>query len=316
MTKSSIPTNIIFAGTPHISAQVLTNLLQAGIKFSAVLTQVDRQAGRGKKLQPSAVKLVALKHNIPIIQVESFKEASSLALIEQLKPELIIVVAYGLILPPSLLAIPKLGCINMHVSLLPKYRGAAPIQRAILNGDRLSGVTIMQIDPGLDTGDILLQKTLEIDDFDTSGSLANKMADLGVDMLLEYLNTYTTVIARPQVSDAASYAAKITKLEAKINWSNEATYIANQVRAFNPNPGCFCYLNGEVLKLWHAQAIINESSKAEIGTIINCNENGIDIMCANNTLLRVTQLQLAGKTKQTAQTFILGKNNLLGSVLT
>lgn len=297
---------IVFAGTPEIAKIVLANILEQ-FKVSMVLTQPDRPKGRGNKVQFSPVKQLALEHKIELLQPENLKYSGQATLdkISILAPDIIVVVAYGLILPKNLLMIPRLGCINMHVSLLPKLRGAAPIQRAIINGEQVTGVTIIQMDEGMDSGDILLQQQISIDNNDNSGSLHLKLANIGSKMITEYLNNYNVIPPRKQAEDIITYAPKIEKHEANINWQDNATLIWRKIRGFNPSPGCFSKLNNQIVKIWQAK-IGRGITKHTPGTIIRCDIDIIHIACGQGTILEVLELQLAGKNKQTAQQFING----------
>lgn len=306
---------IIFAGTPEIAKTVLASVLAAGFKVDLVLTQPDRPKGRGQKLAMSPVKELALKHNIEVFQPLSFKQQpEALAKISALQPDIMIVVAYGLILPQSLLDIPKNGCVNIHVSLLPRHRGAAPIQRAILDGDSLTGVTIMQMDKGLDTGDILLQQPVEIANTDTSGSLHDKLAEVGADLIVEYLNVYQTLKPQAQSLDGVTYAHKIEKSEAAINWQEDAFIIERKIRGFNPAPGCFTYLeqagqNKSLVKVWSSSVVAATTTQVP-GTVISADKNKLYIACANGSVLGLNELQDAGKNRQSVVQYTQGHPNL------
>lgn len=309
------PLKIIFAGTPEIAKITLDNLLLHGFNPALVLTQPDKPAGRGKQLSMSPVKQMALEHNIEVFQPQTFKDQANLNKIRELQPDLMVVIAYGIILPQALLDIPKLGCINIHVSLLPHLRGAAPIQRAILNGDQTSGVTIMQMDAGLDTGAILLQRRINIEAKETSGSLHDKLANLGAEMLIEYLHNYKQLRPHPQDNNLATYASKINKAEALIDFTESATIIARKIRGFNPVPGCFTFLEHNRLIIWAAEVMPHTTTKPP-GSIIESTKDKLWIACGNNSVLQVTELQLAGRKRQTAQHFIQGYPNLAGETLT
>lgn len=305
---------IVFAGTPEIAKIILARILAEKFVIDLVLTKPDRPSGRGKKLSYSQVKQFALQHNLAILQPESLK--TDRAVIEQLKtlqPDLMLVVAYGLILPQQVLEIPKLGCINIHVSLLPKYRGAAPIQRAVLDGETVTGVTIMQMDRGLDTGAILLQEQIALDPRETSGTLHDKLAVLGADLLIKYLNGYQGYQAYAQSESGISYAEKIEKTEAGINWLEDAFIIDRKVRGFNPFPGAFTYLDGELVKIWCAAPVKN-STTAEAGTIIEAHKNGILVKCGHDTALNIHELQKSGKTRQTAGQYLAGHADIIHKI--
>lgn len=309
------PLKIIFAGTPEISKITLDNLLASGFKIDLVLTQMDRPAGRGKKLAMSPVKQLALEHNIEVFQPQSFKNnPEAIEKIKGLKPDIVIVVAYGLILPQEFLEIPTLNCVNIHVSLLPHLRGAAPIQRAIIAGDSQSGVTIMQMDSGLDTGAILLQQSVIIEKKETSGSLHNKLASLGSKMIIDYLNNYKQIKPIAQDHSSATYAHKIDKSESLIDFSEAASIIEQKIRGFNPHPGCFTYLDNQRLLIWTAE-VASQTSQLPHGTIIDYWQDGILIVCGHGSVIKVTELQLAGRKAQSTKQFNQGYPNLIGKVL-
>lgn len=290
---------IIFAGTPDFAARHLQALLEAhDLDVVAVYTQPDRPAGRGKKLQASAVKQLAVEHNLPVAQPSSLKTAEAQAELATWQADVMVVVAYGLILPQAALDIPRLGCVNVHGSLLPRWRGAAPIQRAIWAGDNETGVTIMQMDAGLDTGSMLAKSWLPIEPSDTSASLYEKLAKLGPLALVETLRSMNTGDARavPQESVNATYAAKLSKEEGVIDWHQPAAFIERCVRAFNPWPGSVFHHPEhpeQPIKVWRAQVIKGASAKAP-GSILQAEKTGIDIACGEDTL-RLLELQLAGK---------------------
>lgn len=315
----SKPLKIIFAGTPEISRHILENLLTKGFQVDLVLTQPDRPKGRGNKITQSPVKELALANNIEVIQPQSFKaiDDSGIAAIEKIKsinPDIMIVVAYGIILPKSVLSIPLLGCVNIHVSLLPRLRGAAPIQRAVIEGDSTTGVTIMQMDIGLDTGDILLQREILIDKNDSSGDLHDKLAILGADMIVEYLNNYQSIKPVAQGDQGVTYAHKIEKAEAKINWNESASIIERKIRGYNPAPGAFSFLDNNLFKVWRAEISSSVNKKSLPGTIIEVTKDGIVVVCGENTAITITQLQVPGKTKQSARDYILGYPDIVGKV--
>jgi methionyl-tRNA formyltransferase len=261
------PMRVIFAGTPEFAAAALQALLDMGssssVEVALVLTQPDRPAGRGLKLQPSAVKQLALKHGIPVAQPLSLRldgkypedAAAAKKLIEDAKADFIVVAAYGLILPQWTLDAPKHGCLNIHASLLPRWRGAAPIHRAIEAGDAVTGITIMQMDAGLDTGATLLKQSLPIAENDTTQTLHEKLAPLGGSLVQQALLRYAELTPTAQPVDGVTYAAKIAKSESAIDWSQSAAVIERKVRALNPAPGCTTELNGETVKVWRAEVV-------------------------------------------------------------
>jgi methionyl-tRNA formyltransferase len=295
---------IIFAGTPDFAAESLKALLHSGHDICAIYTQPDRPAGRGRKLTPSPVKQVALDHQIPVEQPLNFKHEDSINHLASYQADLMIVVAYGLLLPQAVLDTPRLGCINVHASLLPRWRGAAPIQRAILAGDKETGVGIMKMEAGLDTGPVLLEARCAINANDNAQSLHDKLAELGAATLLESLVDIEHRLqqAIPQDDSHMTYASKLQKQEAVIDWQQPAKQILRQVNAFNPWPVAQTLLNGDVLRIWQAEFII-ESSNAKPGTIIAVSKQGIDVATTDGSL-RITQLQMPGKRAMQVQDFL------------
>lgn len=289
---------IIFAGTPDFAATHLQGLLDCGRhQVVAVYSQPDRPAGRGKKLTASPVKAIALQHGIDVYQPTSLKDPQAQAEFRALNADIMVVVAYGLILPPEILNAPPLGCINVHASLLPRWRGAAPIQRAIQAGDTETGVVIMQMDEGLDTGAMLLTARCPISTDDTGGSLHDKLAALGVTSLNEALDQIASGTTEPIFQDdrLSCYANKINKQDAIIQWQESACSIERQVRAFNPFPVAYTQLAGERIKVWQAKANpLSDAGAATPGTITNADKNGIVVACGEGSLT-LTRLQLAGK---------------------
>lgn len=305
---------IAFAGTPEIAKTVLEKILAHGFNVDLVLTKPDSMAGRGKHLTPSVVKNLALQHNIPVLTPESLrKDTNAIEQIRAVAPDIMIVVAYGLILPQEVLDIPRLGCVNIHVSLLPKHRGAAPIQRAVLEGDKTSGITIIQMDRGLDTGDILLQTEVILDKKETSKSLHDRLSILGADMIIEYLQDYSKITGQKQSEIGVTYAHKLEKPEARIDWNREAIIIDRQIRAFNPFPGAFCEFNDEIIKIWGADLLENEISGKEPGTITKVSKETIEVQ-AKNGVIAIKELQLPGKKRISVKEYLngLGPNIILG----
>lgn len=294
------PLNIVFAGTPDFAAQHLQALIDSPHNIIGVYSQPDRPAGRGKKLQASAVKQLAQQHEIEVFQPASLKTPEAQHQLADLQPDVIIVVAYGLILPQTVLDIPKLGCLNVHGSLLPRWRGAAPIQRAIWAGDQYTGVTIMQMDKGLDTGAMLFKQSIKIADNDTSDSLYQKLAELGPTALLKCLDQLDTITPEPQQDELANYAEKLSKQEAKLDWHQDAVQLERNVRAFNPWP--FAYFNLSVdtnadpiaIKVWQSQVLDIDVSKHAAGEVIQADKAGILVATANQALL-ITRIQVPGK---------------------
>lgn len=302
--------NIVFAGTPEIAQIVLDKILNHGFNVSLVLTQPDRPKGRGQKIAMSLVKELALKNKIEVFQPVSFKNnPEAIKKIRDICPDVMIVVAYGLILPSEILAIPKNGCINIHVSLLPRHRGAAPIQRVILEGDKYTGVTIMQMDAGLDTGGILLQQNVEISPLENSGSLHDKLALIGADLIIKYLNGFEDLTVKPQELTGVTYAHKIDKTEALINWKEDAQIIERKIRGFNPFPGCYTNLNNKLVKIWKA-TLTNQVSKELPGTIICDGHEKLGVVCGDGVVLLINEIQEAGKSRQISCEYIHGHPNI------
>ncbi|AVH31639.1 methionyl-tRNA formyltransferase [Vibrio fluvialis] len=286
---------IVFAGTPDFAARHLAALLSSEHEVIAVYTQPDRPAGRGKKLTASPVKNLALEHNIPVYQPENFKSDEAKQELAALNADIMVVVAYGLLLPKAVLDTPKLGCINVHGSILPRWRGAAPIQRSIWAGDAETGVTIMQMDVGLDTGDMLKIATLPIEASDTSGSMYDKLAELGPQALVECLSDIAqgTAVAVKQDDALANYAQKLSKEEAKIDWTLTAQAIERCVRAFNPWPMSHFAVADNQIKVWQARVEAGSSNQAA-GTILKADKTGIYVATGEEILV-LESLQIPGK---------------------
>lgn len=283
---------IVFAGTPEFAAEHLKALLDSPYEIVAVYTQPDRPAGRGQKLMPSAVKALALAHDIPVYQPQTLRNVDAQAELAALKPDLMVVVAYGLILPQAVLDIPRLGCINSHASLLPRWRGAAPIQRAVEAGDAESGVTVMRMEAGLDTGPMLLKVTTPISADDTGGSLHDRLAQLGPGAVVQAIAGLADGSLQGEVQDdaLATYAHKLNKDEARLDWSRPAVELERLIRAFNPWPVCHSTLDGETLKVLGANL---STGKGEPGEILSASKDGLVVACADGAL-SLTRLQLPG----------------------
>ena len=285
---------IVFAGTPEFAVPCLRAAANKA-EIVAVYTQPDRPAGRGRGLTPSPVKLEAVQRGIPVLQPENFRSALSKQALRALKPDLMVVVAYGLILPQSVLDIPEQGCWNVHASLLPRWRGAAPIQRAIEAGDSRSGVCLMQMEKGLDTGPVLLAQALDIGANETGGQLHDRLSALGAQVLADGLGLLRAGIrlpAYPQPDEGVTYAHKIDKAEARLDWSRPAVALANKVRAFNPWPMAEAQLDGERVRI-HGAIAVDEAHGAAPGSLLRAGRDGIDIACGEGTL-RIRVLQRDG----------------------
>jgi methionyl-tRNA formyltransferase len=296
---------IIFAGTPEFAAQALQALLNTDHEICAVYTQPDRPAGRGRKLTASPVKELALAHNITVEQPENFKDEADRAHLASYDADLMIVVAYGLLLPQTVLDTPKLGCVNIHASLLPKWRGAAPIQRAILAGDEETGVCIMQMEAGLDTGPVLLSAQCAITESETTQTLHDKLAALGAKAIVESLNDIAALQSQAQHQDDAlsCYAAKLQKSEAVIDWQQSAQQILRQINAFNPWPVAQTQWQDKVFRIWRASIIDTVNTAQQPGEIIAVSKTGIDVQTGDGTL-RLEQVQVPGKKAMSVNDFL------------
>ena len=301
---------ILFAGTPEFAAIHLQALINSEHEVIGVYTQPDRPAGRGKKLQPSPVKQVALDNGLEVFQPLNFKDAADVEQLKSLNADVMVVVAYGLILPQSVLDAPKYGCLNVHASLLPRWRGAAPIQRCIEAGDKMTGITIMQMDKGLDTGDMLSKVTTGILADDTGGTLHDRLAEMGPGALLSTLAQVEACSLQPEKqNDAlANYAHKLLKEEALIHWQQPADEIALRVRAFNPFPMAFTLLGDERIRVLMAEAL-EKTTHLLPGTIVNVSAQGLEVACGEG-VLRITQVQLPGKKAMAIADVINGQPQL------
>lgn len=328
--------NIIFAGTPEFAVPALKALIVAGFKIGMVLTQPDRPAGRGMKLTASPVKQLAMQHNLPIYQPESLKPAEVQAYIAAVNADVMIVAAYGLIIPTTVLNMfssqnKKLGCYNIHASLLPRWRGAAPIHRALLAGDTETGVTMMEVVPALDAGNMISKGVVKITDADTTQTLHDKLSQLGADLMMQAmrdLNKNGTLPSEPQDESLVTYAHKLEKAEAAIDWQNSAVEISRQVRAFNPFPVATAQFRGETCRIWFAKAL-NTKTSAKTGEIIalpDCSQgsalqSGIYVACGLNNseksvlsrdVIEIAELQMPGGKRQTALQFTHGQHVKVG----
>ncbi|MGM9928898.1 MAG: methionyl-tRNA formyltransferase [Bacillus sp. (in: firmicutes)] len=305
-------TKIVFMGTPDFSVPVLQRILQDGYDVIAVVTQPDRPVGRKRVLTPPPVKVEALKHNIPVYQPEKIREKEELNKILALEPDLVVTAAFGQILPKELLDAPKLGCINVHASLLPELRGGAPIHYAILQGKKETGITIMYMAEKLDAGDILTQATVEITEDDNVGTLHDKLSATGCELLSQTLPKLINgeLKSIPQDDSQATFASNIKREQEKIDWSNSGETIYNQIRGLNPWPVAYTTLQGKVVKVWSSQKVTN-SSDAVPGEIIEKQEDGFIVKTGNETAIKITELQPAGKKKMSSFDFLRGAGSQL-----
>lgn len=296
--------SLIFAGTPEFSVPALEALVASRHRVLAVYTQPDRPSGRGQQVTMSAVKQRALEHQLPVEQPYTLKDPAAVERLAQYKADLMIVVAYGLLLPKTVLETPRLGCVNIHASILPRWRGAAPIQRAIQAGDQQSGVTIMQMDIGLDTGPMLLERVTPLEARETGESLHDRLSALGAEAVLEAIDAIAAGTAKPveQPKEGATYAAKIKKEEALIDWSKSAIEIDRHVRAFNPWPIAETRWNGQQLRVWEA-APLDKKSSAAPGTVVATSSDGIEVATGEG-ILQLTRVQAAGRKAMPAADFL------------
>jgi methionyl-tRNA formyltransferase len=318
MSDAKSKLNIIFAGTPEFSVPPLQALIDSEHQVVAVYTQPDRPAGRGRKLKPGSVKQLALDHDIPVYQPLSLKNEEAQKILIDHQADLMVVVAYGLILPLEVLQAPVLGCINIHASLLPRWRGAAPIQRAILAGDKETGITIMQMDIGLDTGDMLLKKTCPIETEDTGSSLHDRLSVMGADALIEALPMIISQTAQPepQNNDDANYAEKLNKAEALLDWQQSAESLRNKINAFNAWPVAQTEIKLkdkiQMLRVWQAE-VLSETSTKVPGTVLKCDKHGIDVATVDH-VLRLLSVQVPGGKPMQAHAFV-NAHDITGVVL-
>ncbi len=318
---------VIFAGTPEFASVSLQALIdnseKLNIEIVAVYSQPDRKAGRGQKLTASAVKQLALQHNIPVEQPVTFKKSTdegmqARATLASYHPDVMVVVAYGLILPIGVLNTPRFGCLNVHGSLLPRWRGAAPIHRAILAGDTTTGVTIMQMDKGLDTGDMLYKVECPISENDSTATLHDKLAEIGATAICDVLANLADYQAKAEKQDdnLATYAEKLSKQEGQINWQNTANDIARQIRGMYPYPSTFTFYQDKRVKIIEATAISEQSNETDttVGTVIAVDKNCVSVVCGENTILQLSKLQFAGGKPLTAEQIFVGKKLVVGDV--
>jgi methionyl-tRNA formyltransferase len=302
------PKKVIFAGTPEFASIALSAIIAAGYDVVAVYTQPDRPAGRGKKIQFSDVKQVAIEHQIPVEQPLNFKQDNSLEQLQSYQADVMVVAAYGIILPQAVLDSFEFGCINIHGSLLPRWRGAAPIQRAICAGDKQTGITIMQMDKGLDTGNMLLKSAIDIADTDTGSTLHDKLALLGASLCVDALGQLSQLIEASQVQDdnQANYAHKLSKQEAEIDWAQDAIEIARAIRAYNSWPVSYTSLNDKVIKVWSAEVINTEERHQNPGVIIESTKHSVTVACKQGAI-NIIEAQLPNSKKMPMQAILNSK---------
>lgn len=304
---------IIFAGTPDFAVPALAALIDAGHQIVMVLTQPDRPAGRGMKLKASPVKILAEQHGLHVFQPETLKDAAVQAEIEQVHADVMIVAAYGLIIPTVILNMPKSGCYNIHASLLPRWRGAAPIHRSILAGDAETGVTIMEVVPALDAGAMVSKGIVPITDTDTTQSLHDTLATMGAELMvqaMQHLAEHGHLASTPQDEALVTYAHKLEKAESAIDWHKSASEISRQIRAFNPFPVAQSYLRGEVCRIWMAAVMSDSPAHAKPGEVVDVHD-GVLVACGKG-MLRITELQAPGGKRLSAQAFVQGHNLKVG----
>ncbi|ANQ83193.1 methionyl-tRNA formyltransferase [Azoarcus olearius] len=303
----SLPLRVAFAGTPEFAASALAAILDAGYSVPLVLTQPDRPAGRGMKLTPSPVKQLALARGLDVDQPEKLRTDEQRQRLAACEPDVLVVAAYGLILPAAVLQLPRYGCINIHASLLPRWRGAAPIHRAVEAGDAETGITIMQMDEGLDTGDMLLRRAIPIRPDDTTGTLHDKLAALGAECIVEALAALPggTLSRTPQPAAGVTYANKIHRDEAAIDWTRPAADIERAVRAFNPFPVAVGSLRDTVIKVWAAEVVAVPAPDAAPGTVLAADAEGVVVACGAQAL-RLRELQRPGSRRLAAGEFLRG----------
>lgn len=307
---------IVFMGTPEFAIPSLQNLIESDEEIIAVITQPDRPKGRSRKITPPPVKKLALQHNLFLLQPEDVNSHQTIAILRQLKPDLITVVAYGQILSSEILEIPLYGCINVHASLLPSYRGAAPIQWAIIKGEKTTGVTTMLMDEGMDTGDILLQKSISIEESDTAATLHDKLAVLGGNLLIETITRLKKgkLIPTPQDDSKASYAPMLTKEDGKIEWTRTSEEIHNLIRGTYPWPGAYTFFNGKRVKILGSEVYDTKKRGDTPGRVWGIVKDGFIVECGKGRLL-ITQIQPSGKKPLWASDFVNGYNVTEGCIL-
>ena len=308
---------IVYMGTPDFAVEPLEAIIKAGYKVAAVVTQPDKQKGRGKEVKMTPVKECALRHGIPVFQPVKIKEPEAVAELEKYQADLFVVAAFGQLLSEEILNMPEYGCINIHASLLPAYRGAAPIQWAVLNGEKESGVTIMQMDKGLDTGDMLLKRSVELSPKETGDSLHDKLMHLGAELIVEALPKLEKgeLVPEKQKDELSSYAKKLTKAMGQIDWSKDAVSLERWIRGLNSWPSAYTFFGGKTLKIWEARvAEENGAQKAEPGQVVSVSREGFTVACGQGAL-QILSLQLEGKKRVLTREFLLGYQVEPGMIL-
>lgn len=308
---------IVYMGTPDFAVEPLEAIIKAGYEVAAVVTQPDKQKGRGKEVKMTPVKECALRHGIPVFQPVKIKEPEAVAELEKYQAGLFVVAAFGQLLSEEILNMPEYGCINIHASLLPAYRGAAPIQWAVLNGEKESGVTIMQMDKGLDTGDMLLKRSVELSPTETGDSLHDKLMHLGAELIVEALSKLEKgeLVPEKQKDELSSYAKKLTKAMGQIDWSKDAVSLERWIRGLNSWPSAYTFFGGKTLKIWEAQvAEENGAQKAEPGQVVSVSREGFTVACGQGAL-QILSLQLEGKKRVLTREFLLGYQVEPGMIL-
>ena len=308
---------IVYMGTPDFAVEPLEAIIKAGYEVAAVVTQPDKQKGRGKEVKMTPVKECALRHGIPVFQPVKIKEPEAVAELEKYQADLFVVAAFGQLLSEEILNMPEYGCINIHASLLPAYRGAAPIQWAVLNGEKESGVTIMQMDKGLDTGDMLLKRSVELSPKETGDSLHDKLMHLGAELIVEALPKLEKgeLVPEKQKDELSSYAKKLTKAMGQIDWSKDAVSLERWIRGLNSWPSTYTFFGGKTLKIWEARvAEENGAQKAEPGHVVSVSREGFTVACGQGAL-QILSLQLEGKKRVLTREFLLGYQVEPGMIL-
>lgn len=308
---------IVYMGTPDFAVEPLEAIIKAGYEVAAVVTQPDKQKGRGKEVKMTPVKECALRHGIPVFQPVKIKEPEAVAELEKYQADLFVVAAFGQLLSEEILNMPEYGCINIHASLLPAYRGAAPIQWAVLNGEKESGVTIMQMDKGLDTGDMLLKRSVELSPKETGDSLHDKLMHLGAELIVEALSKLEKgeLVPEKQKDELSSYAKKLTKAMGQIDWSKDAVSLERWIRGLNSWPSAYTFFGGKTLKIWEARvAEENGAQKAEPGHVVSVSREGFTVACGQGAL-QILSLQLEGKKRVLTREFLLGYQVEPGMIL-